>query len=101
MALIEELGDEGWTLIDRDQFFGAEPAHDEDAHWSLIQRSIVDGQLVYDRFFEELQKLPSPVAAAVTMAVLYSDVLAEGQEEAAQIMSDSVRDRLKTHMRQM
>jgi hypothetical protein len=101
MALMEELGEDGWALINRDRFLGADPAHSEDTHWDVVEYSMVDGWLIYDRFFAAAQHLPTPVAAAATMTVLYSDLLADGETEAALALSNEVRERLRRHMRQM
>jgi hypothetical protein len=101
MALMEKLGEDGWALINRDRFLGADPAHSEDIHWDIVEHSMVDGWFIYDRFFAAAQQLPTPVAAAATMTVLYSDLLADGETEAASALSNEVRERLRRHMRQM
>ena len=101
MALMEKLGKNGLALINRDRFLGADPAHSEDIHWDIVEHSMVDGWFIYDLFFAAAQQLPTPVAAAATMTVLYSDLLADGETEAASALSNEVRERLRRHMRQM
>jgi hypothetical protein len=101
MALMEDLGEDGWALINRDRFLGADPAHSEDTHWDVVEHSMIDGWFIYDRFFTAVQHLPTPVAAAATMTVLYCDLRADGETEAALALSNEVRERLRKHMRQM
>jgi hypothetical protein len=101
MALMEKLGKNGLALINRDRFLGADPAHSEDTHWDIVEHSMIDGWFISDQFFAAAQQLSTPVAAAATMTVLYSDLLADGETEAASALSNEVRERLRRHMRQM
>ena len=101
MALMEELGDEGWTLIDRELFLSADSGHGEEEHWKVLDSSTVGDQFIYERFFAALQKLPTPVAAAATVAVLVADLVADGQTEIVLELSDRIRSQMKAHMRQM
>ncbi|MBK4717623.1 hypothetical protein JJL56_01955 [Azospirillum sp. YIM DDC1] len=101
MAVMEELGPHGWKLIDRERFLRADPGHNEESHWRTIERSMAGKNFICDHFFAVVQRLQSPVAAAVTITVLYRDLLADGMEQEAYGIAERVHLRLRQHMREM
>lgn len=46
MALMEERSADAWTLIDRERFLSADPAHNEAAYEDVFERSTVDGRFI-------------------------------------------------------
>ena len=96
-ARIAGLGRNALASIDRSAFITHLGEGGENAHWDLLADSASNDRFSFKRFFRKLEELSSPMAAAATVAVLFHDLLKDGQREAVEDVFEAVRTKIGQH----
>lgn len=100
MAMLEDGGEESWKLIDRDAFLSAIPEFGEEEYDETVNQSLDERDVfVYDKFFNRLNRLPSPGSAAIAVSVLYRDLMDDGESALAHGLNEQVRSRIRSYIR--
>ncbi len=96
-ASIAGLGRDTLASIDRTAFIAHLGEGGENAHWDLLADSASNDRFSFKRFFRKLEQLSSPMAAAATVAVLFHDLLKDGQSEVVEEAFEAVRTKIGQH----
>jgi hypothetical protein len=84
----------GWRAIERDVWFSALPDFGPEEYLDTVSRAMLDDEkFSAAEFFVELQLLPSPVHAAVCMAMFVADLGRDGMDGMLGYLHQAFRDK--------
>ncbi len=97
---IAERGGSSCHPVDRDAWLAVAPGLCEDRYWDVVEAA-VDGRGLFciGHLMAALERLRSPLDAAIVVGLLHHDLSADGKRRWARALHDAVMGRMAAHMR--